>query len=121
MQKEVLLKRTAEYKSGIGNDQNNTLDYTDPNFDGSVAFEQTMDKMDDAFGTGEIGYTPGVTSTPTIVPEIPFNQGGGIEGDFDALNPLQPGLSQSAQDYFRDRDGYRDTTAGQNFYDTYGD
>jgi hypothetical protein len=113
-------KGTAEYKAGIGNDQNNMLDYTDDNFDGGVAFEQTMDRMDDAFGTGEIGYPPGVTSTPTIVPEIPFNVGGGIEGDYDALNPIQPGLSQSAQDYMRNREGYRDTTAGQNFYDTYG-
>jgi|TARA_R100000479_G_scaffold73253_1_gene35424 hypothetical protein len=111
---------TAEQKVRT-NPQNNMLDYTDPNFDADVAFEQTMGRMDDAFGTGEIGYPSGVTSTPTVVPEIPFNVGGGIQGDFDALNPIQPGLSQSAQDYMRNREGYRDTTAGQNFYDIYGD
>lgn len=100
---------------------NNRLPFDHPDFDGDVAFEETMDNMDTEFGTGNLGATPGVTSTPTEVPQVPFNQGGGTEGDFDALNPFAPGLSESAQVYFGNRPGYINTAAGQNFYDTYGD
>mgnify|MGYP003640784886 CR=1 FL=1 len=122
---------TAEYKARMGNLTN--LDsiipgnerplYLNEDFDAEAAFDDTMTNMDDAFGEGNLGATPGITGTPTELPEAPWNLGGGVEGDHDALNPKQTPLSTSAQGYFANspgRAGWRENTiSGQNFMNKY--
>tara|TARA_R100000458_G_C8276373_1_gene251672 strand:+ start:974 stop:2068 length:1095 start_codon:yes stop_codon:yes gene_type:complete len=83
-------------------------------------FDNTMRNMDDAFGQGNLGLPPNQSADATVLPTQPFNLGGGLQGDFDAMNPNQAPLSFDAQNYFANREGYEETQSGQNFYNVYG-
>tara|TARA_R100000900_G_scaffold93654_1_gene72737 strand:+ start:1009 stop:2220 length:1212 start_codon:yes stop_codon:yes gene_type:complete len=83
-------------------------------------FGNTMSNMDAAFGQGNLGLPPNQSADATVFPTQPFNLGGGLEGDFDAMNPNQAPLSLDAQNYFSNREGYEETQSGQNFYNVYG-
>jgi len=127
---------TAEYKARVGN-QTNLGSIIPEDFDADAAFDTTMNNMDDAFGEGNLGLPPWQSADATVAPAVPWNLGGGAEGDYDALNPnqtplstaegdydalnpIQPRLSANAQEYLKNRGmGWENTASGQNFRKNY--
>jgi len=133
---------TAEYKARVGNQTN--LGSIIPgkrgiitNEEAKASFEDTMRNMDDEFGEGNLGLPPWQSADATVAPAVPWNLGGGAEGDYDALNPnqtplstaegdydalnpIQPRLSANAQEYLKNRGmGWENTASGQNFRKNY--